>query len=542
MTKEQFADLIEKESILISSFDTLREMEMNKGCVDGKIIGTGRSDYTQGSTIYDLTAGGNQFALIDIPGIEGDESKFEEIIHNSLDKAHAIFYVNGSGKKIEKATLEKIKKYMRDGTSVYAIFNVHCKAKKERIPGIDKTFTEELSLAYLKQDEIAAQTEEELSSFLGHNYKGCVSLNGLLSFCGLALNKDGSTTIFDEKEKNLRSDQQKYLKEYSFDSSCLVRDGRIALIKDIIIDKVDNLDRYIYNENIKKLRSRLEKMHSKIDELTRIETKKIKGFKTIYDEFISNCYNAKEDFIQTMRHIGYNAASDAFADVKSELFQMVETDKGKTKSSDIQSYFDRNKEEIIKSIQRRLNDKIAQAQEDYEDAIKDAKERLVKDFEREHTKFEISLSSSTLSLDGAIGDAFKYTLKSFGNDAFRVGSLAFSGAGIGSLIAPGIGTVIGAIVGVIAGILSSIWSFFASEEKRINKAKSNIERAIDEQIDEVSERIKSEMKRLDFEAKIDASFDEIRNHADVQKESLDKITRMLSFVTLELEVNCRKVS
>ena len=84
-------------------------IERNMGCVDGRIIGTGRSDYTQGSTEYNLTIGDKTFALIDIPGIEGDESKFEEIIRDSLDKAHTIFYVNGSGKKLEQATLEKVK-------------------------------------------------------------------------------------------------------------------------------------------------------------------------------------------------------------------------------------------------------------------------------------------------------------------------------------------------------------------------------------------------------------------------------------------------
>lgn len=128
MVEQQAKDLLSQVIQHISSYDQLVMIERNMGCVDGRIIGTGRSDYTQGSTEYNLTIGDKTFALIDIPGIEGDESKFEEIIRDSLDKAHTIFYVNGSGKKLEQATLEKVKKYMHDGTSVYAIFNVHCKA------------------------------------------------------------------------------------------------------------------------------------------------------------------------------------------------------------------------------------------------------------------------------------------------------------------------------------------------------------------------------------------------------------------------------
>ena len=542
MIEQQIIDLMTQEQTVISEFGRLLDLENNIGCVDGKIIGTGRSDYTQGSTIYNLSIGEKSFALIDIPGIEGDESSFEGVIQDSLNKAHVIFYVNGSGKKIEKATLEKIKKYMRDGTSVYAIFNVHCKAKKERLPSIDKTFFEELEYAYLRQDEIIEQTEAELKVFLGNNYKGSISLNGLLSFCGLAVDSNGNTTIVDEKDKSLRVDQQKYLREYSYKARDLVRDGHIAIVQDTIAAKVNNVESYIYEENIKKLRSRLQKMQTKVEKLNTAESSKIRGFIQIYNEFESNCYNAKEDFIQAIRHVGYNAASDAFLDVKSDLFKMVETEKGKATTADIQGYFDAHKDQIIRSIQEKINKKMAQAEQDYAEAIKDAQDRLVKDFEREQTKFEISLSAENLSLDDILGNALKYSWKSFGNDAFRVGSLALSGMGIGSLIAPGIGTIIGAAIGAFIGILCSIWNFFATEGSRVNKAKEKIERAINEQIDVVSDEIKAEMDKLDFEQRINASYDQIYEQAEKQKAALSQIERVLRVVSDELGRKSRKVS
>ena len=134
MTKDTTAlsvgRFIEKEQSFCRTLCRLTEMEHNMGCIDGKIIGTGQADYTKGSTAYTLFVDDNAFALIDIPGIEGDERKYKEIIKASLAKAHVIFYVNGSGKMIEKDSLEKIKAYMHDGTSVYAIFNVHIKGQK----------------------------------------------------------------------------------------------------------------------------------------------------------------------------------------------------------------------------------------------------------------------------------------------------------------------------------------------------------------------------------------------------------------------------
>lgn len=545
MIEQQAKDLLSKVIQHISFYDQLVMIERNRGCVDGKIIGTGRSDYTQASTEYNLTIGEKSFALIDIPGIEGDESKFEEIIRDSLDKAHTIFYVNGSGKKLEQATLEKVKKYMHDGTSVYAIFNVHCKAKKERIPGIDKTFEEELNAAYLKQSEIISQTEKELQTFLGGNYKGSLSLNGLLSFCGYAIAESGRSTIVCEKDKNLRSDQKKYIKEYSGVIERLRADSHIELVQNIIDDKVDSFDTYIYSENIKKLKTRMWEMIIRIDELRLIETGKIRGFITIYNEFESNCKNAKEDYIHTISHIGFNAASDAFADVKAELFRMVEEDKGKTDPRKVQKYFNAHKTTIIDGIQDSLNARMSQAQKDYEEAIEDARQRLVKDFEREQTKFEISLSAGSIELDDSFADAFKYNLKAFGGDLLRVGSLALSGAGIGSII-PGLGTAVGAVVGalfgVVLGVLSSIWNFFASEAARINKAKEKLQRAIDEQIDEVSEDIKSELKKLNYEEIINASYDQIYTETEKQKAALESVERLLTSITYDLKKNYKKVS
>ena len=534
-------ELIDKKIEFLDSLNTITEIENNLGCVDGRIIGTGRSDYTQGATTFDLVIGEKKFALIDIPGIEGDESLFEETIRNSLERAHTIFYVNGSGKKIEKATLNKIKRYMHDGTSVYALFNIHCKAKKERIEGIDKSFSEELSDAFAKQQEIIIQTEQELSSFLGKNFKGSLSINGLLSFCAMAMRKNGRTTIKEEKDKNLRSDQNKYMNEYLQNIGLMTKESRVLSVRDIINEKIENFDDYIYEENVKKLKNRLRKMTEKIEELRNVEIAKIKGFIRTYNEFESNCYNAKEDFIQNIRHVGYNATADAFATVKEALFEIIERDKGKTDSKIIQAYFEFHKNKIIQSIQDGVNEKMAHAQTDYKEVIADAQQRLVKDFEREQTKFEVSLAAVNVSLDGSFGDVLKYNLKDFGGHLFRTVSLALSGASIGSLV-PGIGTAIGACIGAIVGVISSIWNYFASESTRINRAKEKLQRAIDDQVEEISEILKGEIKKLEYEKKINDSYQQICDEAEKQKESLERIENILNSILFELKMNYRKVA
>ena len=224
---------------------------------------------------------------------------------------------------------------------------------------------------------------------------------------------------------------------------------------------------------------------------------------------------------------------------------MVEEDKGKTDPRKVQKHFDAHKTTIIDGIQDSLNARMSQAQKDYEEAIEDAKQRLVKDFEREQTKFEISLSAGSIELDDSFADAFKYNLKAFGGDLLRVGSLALSGAGIGSII-PVVGTAVGAVVGalfgVVLGVLSSIWNYFASEAARINKAKEKLQRAIDEQIDEVSEDIKSELKKLNYEEIINASYDQIYTEAEKQKATLESVERLLTSITYNLKKNYKNVS
>ena len=81
-----FNAYIEGATALHFSWNQLQNAEDRLGCVDGQIIGTGRPDYTQSSTEYNLFVGDKNFLLIDIPGIEGDEGKYREAIKNSLAK------------------------------------------------------------------------------------------------------------------------------------------------------------------------------------------------------------------------------------------------------------------------------------------------------------------------------------------------------------------------------------------------------------------------------------------------------------------------
>ena len=52
----------------------LIEAEKLKRFADGQIIGDGRSDFTRNNTSFDFSYNNQEFSLIDVPGIEGDEN------------------------------------------------------------------------------------------------------------------------------------------------------------------------------------------------------------------------------------------------------------------------------------------------------------------------------------------------------------------------------------------------------------------------------------------------------------------------------------
>ena len=534
MNIELVKKTVNELSKMIQKMHNVNLLMQDYGCVDGSIIGTGRSDYTIDSTTYNLKVKDKDFALIDIPGIEGDESAFETIIKESLERAHIIFYVNGSGKKIESETLQKIKRYMHDGTSVYALFNVHCKAKNERILGIDKEYREELEEAYIKQDKIVEQTEKELVPFLVDNYKGHIKLNGLLGFCSLAFSYENRTSIKKENDKNLCKDQMKYLKEYEDNKDLMLEDSHIRLLKNIIEKKVDSFDLDIMQENIKKLKNRMNEMILKISNLKKEEIKKLNAFINIYNEFNNRCYDAKNDFLRKMKHIASNIVTGAFNDLLNEIFDKIECDQGKTKPSEIQDIVEKRKDSIVEKIQQGINEKIDKAKEEFIEANKDAQERLKKDFEREKLQFNISLKVDKIEIDEAFVNAVKYTLKDFAKLALTVGRLAINGASIGTLITPGIGTAIGTAIGAVLGAVFRIWNYFASGKQRIDNAKVKIREAIDEQSGEVIKQINEELKRASYEQKISEYYNSLCNYIEMQKKQVNDVKKIINNVENEM--------
>lgn len=459
-----------------------RFLKSDGNVVDGAIIGTGRSDFTKDVTGYKLYFNGKSFKLYDVPGIEGDESKFEQVIQKAVDKAHLIFYVNGTSKKIEPGTAEKLKKYLKNYTDVYSIINIHFPPKKNRDLDIDDSYSVELQKEYSKvEGTIKSQTDKVLKDVLAENYKESVMLNGLSAFCAHAYDQEqGHSTIIpdnpkDNEKKMLNANQEKFFAEYESDIAVMKQDSRIHEITNIISRKAESFVPDIVESNKKKLLARLDGSFSKIQQLKSDSNTASENFVEQYTQMITSAKAANDQFRTYIKKNYITRVVTHVVDAElDEFYNLINFRDGKVKKDDYERHFNSRRQVLEEGIQDGLKHDFEEQVQLFTDAIKKAQDRFDENVEG-FLEFSLVDFPALSNVDfGAVHAQMKYGMKNFGKDALNVGLWALTGAGVGSII-PGVGTVvggiIGAIVGGLAGILSSVIGFVQGRDKRIAKAR-----------------------------------------------------------------------
>jgi len=216
--------------------------------IDGKTIGTGAADFTKDMKSYEFTHSGKTFQLLDLPGIEGNEVKYEAIIQKGIAKSHLVFYVNGANKKPEAATAEKIKKYLRREASVLPVCNIRGKADIYEFPEDRKS----LQLTHKDANEILHQTIEVLSAVLGPEVLLDAKLvQGLMAFSSLAINGNNRSTC-DLTKEYLERDQKGFLEIFP-QKECLRDFSCIDVLSDVVSHKLNTFERDILLSNRRKV-------------------------------------------------------------------------------------------------------------------------------------------------------------------------------------------------------------------------------------------------------------------------------------------------
>lgn len=166
----------------------------------GRSIGDGSPDFTRVGTAHVCEHNGKRFALVDVPGIEGDEAQVLTEIETAVRRAHVVYYVTADarapqgGDRGREGTLEKIKRQLRPQAKVWAIYN-----KKVQNP-------RQFGTTLLTGDEAGSLAEgpqsldAKMHEALGDQYQGHIAVSALPAFFALSERKP-----LDERLERRRS-------------------------------------------------------------------------------------------------------------------------------------------------------------------------------------------------------------------------------------------------------------------------------------------------------------------------------------------------
>jgi len=476
---------------LVSSLFDFEQRKRDVKRVDGLIIGTGEADFTKGNTCYTLHIEGKDFQLLDVPGIEGNESNYVHHVKEAIAKAHMVIYVNGTNKKPEKTTVDKINSYLEYGTTVYPLVNVR---------GFADAYEFEEDRVELSQGGAAdalKQTMDVLRSVLGEHVLipgNCVQ--GLLAFSSLAYDQNSqSTTIHPSRDQNLAAQQRSYFKFFS-SAGEMSRLSNIDSVADVVRNKISTFKEDIVESNkgkiIESLNQYLEVLHNELNSHHEFLEK-------INPEF-EKCKVAFENASKQLERHLVNKRKNSWNTFFNELMD---------KSDDIVTDNYGSNDEIQYLIKKEFRDKqshvenemlkdIEDAEAVFQEQLLQAVERLLQDIKRVGPMPDKGCASHSYIGFDCLGDlAFggQFELKDIGSMLLKIGSYAASGAAIGSSF-PVIGTLIGGGVGAVVGGIMTAFGLLASKAKKIRKVQSQIRTELETVRDRALSSITDEVAQL----------------------------------------------
>ncbi len=219
---------------------------------DGAIIGDGRSDFTLKARSYSFQYNHQNFVLLDVPGIEGNEKKVIDQISNATQKAHAIFYVTKTpappqkGEEKKEGTIEKIQRQLGSQTEVWTIFNKPINNPRAFKDGlIDESEKESLKIL-----------NKEMKNILGKHYMGHQIVSAQMAFYGLS-----SALLL---ESDFYKNKQKFLEDCKAEEWLLYKSRFQQLAEFITEALLENSRKKIIESNCNKALKVVEQLQKAI--------------------------------------------------------------------------------------------------------------------------------------------------------------------------------------------------------------------------------------------------------------------------------------
>jgi len=493
-------------------------LDLLKNLTDGQIIGDGRSDFTKKSTVYNFEHNEQEFAFLDVPGIEGHETIMIDEISAAVKKAHAVFYVTSSstppqkGDKNKKGTLEKIKEHLGSQTEVYTIFNKR----------INNPMQLNKPLVNDDEEESLKIVDQKIVEILGENYVGHKSVSAKVAFLALANCLLIESPTYNEQKKFLDKFLiNELLEKALFNSLCRF------ITNEMVVNTKQKIKRSNFNKASNILSELIEILHKVSNE----------NFAPLHKEVAQEVDDASINLENTLRKskidfesIIQKALRDFKNNTRREIYKYIDEnvsdDSFKNK---LELLLEKNSKKMVKVIPINIEKQMSKFQNSITEVLENFKRRLDLAIENHQTfnfgNFD-SKFSINLQIDNGI-DGFGLAGSIIGagaTTAYAATALANGWNPIGwSMIT--VAVVLGAITAVVV-FTKSIYKFFSDDYKRSEQRKSadknleNIIKSIKPKIMENIEPIYDETSIL-----IDNIIDDLENVVKQRKMANEYIKK-----------------
>ena len=477
--QDLYRELNEKENKLNKSLDVTKtqhkeavqkEKELRDRCkiledyADGKIIGTGVSDFTRINSTYNFPIERTEFLMIDVPGIEGNEKLVSDSIMEAVQKAHAVFYVTRkaaapqTGEGVE-GTLEKIKKHLGAQTEVWTIFNQNV-ANPIRL---------QRPLVSPDEKDSLNNMHNVLSEQLGDHYCGEIVLSAYPAF--LAASNCLLPGSVDVKRKN------NFLKQFSVEE-LLTMSGVNEFVRKISGEIIGNWKQKILISNYNKATVTLDKAIVQIEQIQKekFEPLAIHMEKTIKDakNIMDNGFDGLE--IQ-LDDVEQDVVADFKNSVRNEIYKQIEEDISNDYfKSQLKSIIENKKNILEKEISAGWNQKITEFRNDLDNNIN-------------RTLTNLGILVNNASHTPKLGKYdFNINVGSTLQTKYVIGAVL---SGIGIVMATGPVGIVLASISLIFNLAKAVIGFFSSSYKMKQQRK-----AADENIRKVANNIENQIDKL----------------------------------------------
>ncbi len=498
------------KSTIIETFRILFDDKRKKE--DGLIVGDGSNDFTKVYEEYHLSIEGHPFTLIDVPGIEGNESEFKDGIRKALRKAHCVFYVQGHNKQPDTATANKIKQYLGNWVKVYSIYNVR---------GGSSNYDEEEEREFLLTSNVR-KTEELIKGtfkgILGDVYSGNITIQALLAMCAKA--------IFSSTREDLANTQRKLLKYFGTPEKIL-QFSQFQTIINIVNEKSQNFTSEIVEANKQKMISLANSVKANLDKVIEEQTEDITRLKDRLRSFRSDSASIISTAKRSLKNKARGILDNSYARLKTRIYEIIDDDSIKDKKRSI-----KNEQENIKIFLRNdINQIVCQELENAKSKL-DAKRKELKGialYEINIPYFHVNFAN--IDFDGAL-DELGLSLEDVIEWAGKTAGTAAAGAGVGALlgsIVPGAGTAIGAGIGAAIG---GVVHLFTGKDGK-SEAKNQVSKAIEEDKERAWKKMSDSMTRM--HKALDNQSHSIRNAVDRELNNIERMRAVVNSTQLHLQ-------